>query len=142
MLTENPPSYGGALVLIVFGTVITSGFFASLLSDIQLYHTAENLAFTTLFGFTPLGIGTYQYFKVRRQQKLLSAERCEYELIRLAAENQGAITAVDVAIHLETSHEKAKNLLNTLHQKGVFSLNVHEEGVVVYHLNDFLHSKH
>lgn len=138
MITDQNSSMGGFLALIIFGSVIIAGFFAGLGKEPQFYEFWENLLYTTIFGFAPAGFGTYYYLNARKKNQILLEDRKEYTIMRLAAEKQGKLTIIDVAIHLKTSHQKAKDLLNQLQDKGVFSIKVHNEGIVVYHLNDYL----
>ncbi len=142
MFSEQNPPVSGSLALIIFGSVIIAGFFASLGKEPQFYDFWDNLFYTTVFGFLPASFGTYHYFKGRKKQQILIADMKEYHLIKLASEKQGTLTAIDVAIHLKTSHQNAKAILNQLQNQGVFSIKVHEDGVVVYHLNDFLPERH
>lgn len=138
MYSDHNPPLNGSLALIIFGSVIIAGFFASLGREPQFYQLWENILYTFVFGFVPAGFGTYYYLKAKKKQQTLLDERKEYHVIRLAAEKQGKLTAIDIAIHLKTSHKKAKEVMNELHNRGVFSITVHNEGIVVYQLNDYL----
>jgi hypothetical protein len=68
----------------------------------------------------------------------------EAEVLRMAAQQGGRLTAVEVAAALALPPESAKQTLDSLVERDLADIGVSDEGVVVYVLHDYKHlgSKH
>jgi len=58
------------------------------------------------------------------------------DIISLAIETKGEISAAALCVKTKLPIEKAEELLQGLHEKGVFDVRVNENGTILYVLND------
>lgn len=58
------------------------------------------------------------------------------EVIRIAVQGDGRISAASLCLKANISADKAKEKLEELYQKGIFQVDVSDNGTVIYFLND------
>jgi len=75
------------------------------------------------------------------QQKQIKFEEMERAVLKLAAQNEGYVTAVDIAMTTNLSLDEARELLDQLHKKSYAALRVAENGSFVYYFDGFLNQK-
>ncbi len=114
--------------LITFGSFMTAGFLI-VLSD----GWAVDIFWAwMLTGVAPLIGGTGMIRGVNQRTKRLIHQKSERDILRLAAQNQGRLTAHDVAMNTPLSLDESKQKLNTMQENGHVHLEVSEQGAIVY----------
>jgi hypothetical protein len=77
--------------------------------------------------------------RLTTRKELLRQQTLEAEILRLAAQRQGRLTAVEVATEFALPPEKAKELLDSFMVRELADIQVTESGVLVYAFHDALH---
>jgi collagenase-like PrtC family protease len=80
-------------------------------------------------------------FGGRRSARIekLRQQTLEAEILRLAMQHGGKLTAVEVATALARSPESAKSMLDSLAEREIADLEVTDRGVIVYSFHDARH---
>ena len=79
------------------------------------------------------GIG----FLSRFAYKSLKTKHQELELLDLMLANHGMVSIPEAAIALSVKSEKAESLINSLHEKGFLTLDVSDNGNMIYRLTNY-----
>jgi hypothetical protein len=77
--------------------------------------------------------------RLATRREALRQQTLESEVLRLAAQRQGRLTAVEVATEFAMPPEKAKELLDSLMVRELADIQVTESGVLVYAFHDAMH---
>lgn len=77
--------------------------------------------------------------RLATRKELLREQTVEAEILRLAAQREGRLTAVEVATEFALPPEKAKELLEALMVRDLADIQVTDSGVVVYLFHDIKH---
>jgi hypothetical protein len=77
--------------------------------------------------------------RLTTRKEMLRQQTLEAEILRLAAQRQGRLTAVEVATEFALPPEKAKELLDSFMVRELADIQVTESGVLVYAFHDALH---
>ncbi len=77
--------------------------------------------------------------RLQGRKALLRQQTIEAEILRLAGEHQGRLTAVEVATQLAMTPEGAKEALDALALRGQAELEITDAGVLVYSFYDIRH---
>jgi hypothetical protein len=77
--------------------------------------------------------------RLAARKELLTQQTVEAEILRLAAQRAGRLTAVEVATEFALPQEKAKELLDALMVRDLADIQVTDSGVVVYVFHDIKH---
>jgi hypothetical protein len=77
--------------------------------------------------------------RLRGRKALLRRQTIEAEILRLAGERGGRLTAVEVAMQLTMTPEDARSTLDALTTRGQADLEVTDAGVLVYSFYDVRH---
>ncbi len=85
-----------------------------------------------LMGILPLYYGVKMYRKYS-----IPAYSLENQTLRLATQNEGRLTVPEVAMKLNISIEKARSLLEKMQLNNVFSIEITEQGAIVYRMNNY-----
>jgi len=122
----------GAVCLMVFGLAVLGGTFIQLVEGTSGYSVLTDVVLSLVFGALPLGGGAWLYWRLRRAvaQRVI-AER-ERIVLKLAVQQRGEVTAVDVATNSTLTLEQAQETLDKLNLKGANQVDVSDPGVVVY----------
>ncbi|MCS7463368.1 hypothetical protein N0M98_25005 [Paenibacillus doosanensis] len=75
------------------------------------------------------------------QQKHIKFEEMERTVLKIAVQNEGYVTAVDIAMTTNLTLDEAGELLDQLKRKGYATLRVAENGSFVYHFDSILNQK-
>lgn len=87
-----------------------------------------------LLGLLPLAIGIFFLHRANKKEKKHKEDELEVILVRLAHQKKGELSVHDVVVQLHVPTEKARNMLDSLHIKGVFDMDITEEGSIKYRL--------
>lgn len=96
------------------------------------------LTVALLFGVFPLAIGSWFLSWAFKEAKQNSERSLDKKVIALAITQGGKITPTEVALQSECSIEEARIELDSLYVKGLFDLQLSEEGVIVYRYKEML----
>lgn len=77
--------------------------------------------------------------RLATRKEVLREQTVEAEILRLAAQREGRLTAVEVATEFALPPEKAKELLEALMVRDLADIQVTDSGVVVYIFHDIKH---
>ncbi len=99
---------------------------------------STGLTVALLFGVFPLATGSWFLSWAFREAKQNNEKSLDKIIITLAIGQGGKITPAEVALKSDCSIEEAKNELDLLYGKGLFDLQLSEEGVIVYHYKEML----
>jgi hypothetical protein len=77
--------------------------------------------------------------RLATRKEVLRQQTLESEILRLAAQRDGRLTAVEVATEFALPPERAKELLDSLMVRELADIQVTESGVLVYKFHDVLH---
>jgi hypothetical protein len=77
--------------------------------------------------------------RLARRREELRRQTIESEILRLAGQHGGRLTAVEVATDMAISPEAAKDALDALALREVADLEITDSGVVVYAFHDVRH---
>lgn len=132
----------GALALTALALLMTAGY---LRSDLDWRHPATFVSLVLLVGLPLVGATLL----VRSHAALgragsdrttrLRNQTLESEVLKLAAEKGGRLTAVELAMHLAIAPEAATEALDRLALRGQAEYAVTDAGVIVYTFHDIIH---
>lgn len=114
-------------------------------SDASLGAPATLAALALTIGLPALGAGLLLRSHFGERDRLagrraqLREQTLGAEILRLAGEHGGRLTAVEVATHLALTPEAAKEALDALTMRGHADLQVTDAGVLVYSFHDVRH---
>lgn len=91
-----------------------------------------------LFGIFPLGVGSWFLSWAFKEAVKNSEKYLAKKVIQIAIAQGGKVTPTEVALLSECSIDEAKNELDLLYGKGLFDLQLSEEGITVYHYKEIL----
>ena len=91
-----------------------------------------------LFGIFPLGVGSWFLSWAFKETVKNSEKYLAKKVIQIAIAQGGKVTPTEVALLSECSIDEAKNELDLLYGKGLFDLQLSEEGITVYHYKEIL----
>ncbi len=132
----------GAAALGILALFMLVGF---LNSDAALGAPATLAALALTIGLPALGAGLLvrshyaERARLQGRKALLRQQTLEAEILRLARQHKGRLTAVEVATHLAMTPEAAKEALDALVMRGQADLEITEAGVLVYSFYDIRH---
>lgn len=125
----------GGIGLILLGLLMAVGF-----TQAQMNHSILVILMTFLITVgLPLGGGAYLLWSSYSQKKMLgagksnlAAKTLQAEILRLAAENQGYLTVLDVTQAFALESEQAEAALDGLTLKQVAEVQLTDDGLLVY----------
>ncbi len=125
----------GGIVLIALGLMMGLGF-----TQAQMTQSAMVIFMTFCIAvLVPLGSGSYLLWSARQQSKSLGASKSglaaktlQAEILRLAAENQGHLTVLDVTQAFALESEQAEAALDALALKKLAEIQLTDDGLLVY----------
>lgn len=121
----------GALLTAIFGFFMLFGVLGSIFM-VQGF----NLLFGSLLLFgAPLAIGIYIYKNAVKKIRQTIGNTNENIAINLAAGNNGVITQLYLAKNSNISLDESGAILNNFVIKGLASVDVDDNGIMVYNLN-------
>ncbi|MDZ4258178.1 MAG: hypothetical protein U0974_12745 [Gemmatimonadales bacterium] len=129
-------------LLLAIAMVMTVGY---LQSDLDFRDPATLVALLLLVGVPLLGAmhlaRSHGSDRRRRGSRVASLrdQTIESELLSLAAERNGRLTAIEGAMHLAITPEAATEALDRLALRGHAAYEVTEDGVIVYGFHDIIH---
>jgi hypothetical protein len=97
------------------------------------------VALPAIGGIALLGRRFGRARRLTGRKELLRQQTLEAEILRLATQRQGRLTAVEVATEFALPPEKAKELLDSFMVRELADIQVTESGVLVYAFHDALH---
>ena len=121
----------GVVLIAIFGFFMLFGVLGSIfmVQGINLL-----LGSLLLFG-APLAIGVYIYKKAQKKIRQAIGNTNENIVINLAAGNNGEITQLYLAKNSNIPLDESGDILNNFVLKGLASVDVDDNGIMVYHLN-------
>jgi hypothetical protein len=132
----------GAVILMVIALFMTSGY---LQSDRDWREPATFVALLLVVGLPLLGaallVRSHSAAGRARSDSTtrLRHQTIESEVLKLAAERGGRLTAVELAMHLAIAPEAATEALDRLALRGQAEYAVSDAGVIVYTFHDIIH---
>ena len=134
---------GGALLFV--SALMLLGFLrsdASLFSPTAFFALALTVGLPAIGGITLLRGRLGGNSKARMTQ--LRQQTIEAEILRLAMQHQGKLTAVEVSSALALNGDEAKASLDEMVRREAAELEISEEGVLVYTFHDarYVEGKH
>ncbi len=123
----------GAISALVGLFFLVSGGMIMLKEEIR-----TGLTVALLFGIFPLTVGSWFLSWALREAKQNSGRSLDNTVIALAIAQGGKITPTEVALQSDCSIEEARIELDLLYAKGLFDLQLSEEGVTVYRYKEML----
>ena len=97
------------------------------------------VALPALGGIALLTKGFRRGARLAARRELLRQQTYESEILRLAAQRQGRLTAVELVTEFAVTPEKADELLESLMVRQLADVEVTDSGVVVYVFHDVKH---
>jgi predicted transcriptional regulator len=99
----------------------------------------SNIAFNfILLGLVPIGLGVWLLMRAKNTKEQLNDQVLTNKILKIAQENNGILTPLTLITALNLSVEDAKERLEDLYSKGIFKIEVNEEGGVYYELSKAL----
>ena len=132
----------GAAGLAVVALFMLLGF---LNSDAALGAPATLAALALTVGLPALGSGllirshSSERARLKGRKTMLRQQTLDAEILRLAAEQHGRLTAVEVATRLAITPEAAKEALDALCVRGQADIEITDAGLLVYSFFDIRH---
>jgi hypothetical protein len=132
----------GSILLTAFAVYMTWGY---LNSSLDASDPATFVGLVLVVGFPLLGAALLarRHATVHRRRGertiRLRQQTIESELLKLAAEKGGRLTAVELAMHLAITPEAATEALDRLALRGQADYEVTDAGVIVYSFHDIMH---
>ena len=97
------------------------------------------VAFPAVGGIALLTAPLRRRGRLATRKEVLWQQTVEAEILKLAAQREGRLTAVEVATEFALPPEKAKELLEALMVRDLADIQVTDSGVVVYAFHDIKH---
>jgi hypothetical protein len=129
----------GGAALLALAALMLLGFFrsgASIASPAAIGALLITVALPAAGGWALLrgGIG-----RRSAREQMLRQQTIDAEILRMAMQHGGRLTAVEVATALALSPESAKDTLDRLVEREVADLDITDDGVLVYTFHDAKH---
>jgi hypothetical protein len=124
--------YFSSIILILFGLTMILGAILKLAEGDPKYSYTSNLAMLIIVGILPASMGCILIYNTIKKNRNSEKDRLENTILKLAKENNGKLTASDVAMNTSLSVEESKNYLDSLCIKGIVELFISESGISVY----------
>lgn len=132
----------GGIALLALAALMLAGFFrtgASIASPSAIGALLITVALPAAAGFALLrGFATFGGRRSDRLQRLRQ-QTIDAEILRMAMQQGGRLTAIEVATALALRPESAKEYLDALVSRDVADLEITDEGVLVYTFHDAKH---
>ncbi len=124
--------------LLVFGALATVAMVASMFSPSPKSSLATDISATIIFGNIPLvaGVLLVRAGRVQRRRKLI--ESSERQLLAIARNHSGKLTATLVAMETPLSIDEAREILEMFVTRGVVDMIVDDNGVVLYYFRELM----
>jgi len=131
------------LVFLLYagGGFFTIAFIGLLFDNDNDMSVGENIIALLLLGIAPLLTAYFVGRKNSKKRNLKKRHKQESSLLKLAQDKQGIISVADVAINLQISADDAKQLIDHLYYRGIFELQITDNGASLYRLVDFSDEK-
>jgi hypothetical protein len=93
------------------------------------------LALGFFVGILPITAGAWLIYAAKRDSNNRKLKDSEQQILKLAMQSKGRVTAAQVATFTSLSLTEADNKLKELQEKGIFIIKISEEGEIVYKLS-------
>lgn len=120
------------ICLIIFGAFWVMAFFA-IIQDGDTTNKAYWFILIVL-GLTPIGIGLWRLIILDKTNNQLNEQNIDTKII-LLAKKQGKVTTLDLVTEFHFTVDDAKKELEDLYTKGIFTVEVGQDGGIYYQLN-------
>jgi cytochrome c biogenesis factor len=114
---------------LVFGTIATY-------ETEQVFHTSDTILIVV--GIVLLGLALWLCTRIIQKSKQRKADQQENQILKLAAQYGGRITATEIAMNTSLSIEKAKNILDAFVHRKIALLKLSDNGTYVYEFIELL----
>lgn len=121
-----------AVVLIVFGLLITGGVIIQIDEGTYENSLLSELMLMSLFGLLPLAIGAGMFWYDFSEARKKNITEKQVRLLQKAQSSGGKITISEAAVALQVSINEAKEQLDDLQAKGIFEIAISQEGTLEY----------
>lgn len=134
--------FAGGVALLLLSLFMLLGFFRS---DAVLTSPATIAALLITVGLPAVGgilLTTNRFGRGKRlaeRRERLRQQTFESEILRLAAQRQGRLTAVEIMTEFAIPLDQANELLESLVVRELADIEVTDSGVVVYAFHDIRH---
>lgn len=126
-----------AVLLFIFGGLLLLGFSIELVEGTSEESLAFDITMAVIFGLGPIIGGIFLWKAGSKKRRKYSTHKQETILLKIAQQKNGMLSVADVAIALEMTTEDAKHLIDKLYYKGVFELQITDNGATLYKLVNF-----
>ncbi len=124
-----------ALAFGIFGLKSFVGSLMSILTGTSHYALNEELISLSIFGLIPLSISVFLFNVANYHINVKEKNRRERKIIALSRTKKNQVTVLEVAEHLNISFEKANDVLELLHEKGMARLKLTKSGGIIYNFD-------
>ena len=122
------------VMLILFGSLMLTGFFAS-----DNHETLDGtIGLIVMLVVVPLGLGGWLFQKARTDTRKRRDAETESLVLKTAMELRGVISPVELALKANIPIEKADKLLQEMQYKGFAEVKVNEKGALYYEFQNLL----
>jgi predicted transcriptional regulator len=131
-------TFGVGLIDTLFFTIVGLANIVSTVPKDNDNNISIWIGLITFFGLIPIGLGYFLKNKAEIEFQSYQEKYIELELLNIAKEKQGILKLSDIVLALSTSYDEAKQLMQDLISKGMFKMEVDEEGNIYYVFPDFV----
>lgn len=123
--------------LLVAGLGVVAGMSVLILSKNQEHARQGFAALLVLLGVVPFITGWWLLRKTSKQSREFQERRLQVRIMELALQKRGMLTVPEVAMKLRISIDEAEQRLVYLQNKGVFELQLTDNGIIVFQLLNY-----
>jgi xanthosine utilization system XapX-like protein len=122
-----------SVLLIAFGAFMILGGIINYVEKPAENPLPSTMALLGIMGLAPILAGLAWWRHLRRKAAQRQTTSLERSVLQLAKAHHGVLTVTDVATHTTLSLEEAEQILNQLHLDGFATIDVSDNGALLYH---------
>lgn len=120
-------------LLIAFGAFMILGGLLNYVEKPAENPLASTVALLGILGLAPILAGLAWWRHIRRKAVQRQTTTRERTVLQLAKVHHGVLTVAAVATHTTLSLEEAEQILTQLHLDGFATIDVDDQGALIYH---------
>jgi predicted transcriptional regulator len=121
------------IITVAFGSFLIFGGLVNYFDGTETLGSFLALGF--FVGILPITAGAWLIYAAKRDSNQRKLKDSEQQILKLAMQSKGRVTATQVATFTSLSLTEADNKLKELQEKGIFIIKISEEGEIVYKLS-------
>ena len=121
-----------SVLLIAFGAFMILGGILNYVEKPAENPLASTVVLLGILGLAPILAGLAWWRHIRRKAVQRQTTTRERTVLQLATAHHGVLTVMDVATHTALSLEEAEQTLNQLHLDGFATIDVDDNGALLY----------